>query len=126
MAGPPAAESTLQAVLDVLDDPDCRAMVRALDETPGQSRQELAEACGLSRTTAYRKVDRLVDADLVRTTTERRDDGHHTTRYTVAFEGVYVSLDDDSAFAVDVVRPERPESPDERLARYWNAMRESR
>ncbi|MFD1515584.1 winged helix-turn-helix domain-containing protein [Halomarina rubra] len=126
MAAPPDPETRLQTVLDVLDDPDCRALLRTLHATPERSRQELAEACALARTTAYRKVDRLVEADLVRPTTELRDDGHHTTRYVVAFDGVTVSLDEDSEFSVDVARPEPPDSPDERLARYWRAMRESR
>lgn len=119
------AERTVEveSVLAVLDDPDCRTMLRTLVQSPGLSAQDLSERCDLARTTAYRKVDGLVAADLVRTTTELRDDGHHTTRYIVAFDDVTVSLSGDGEFDVAV---ERPESPDERLARFWSAMRESR
>lgn len=117
------AEVDLSAVVGVLDDSDCRTILRSLAETPDQSAPDLADSCDLSRTSAYRKVDRLVDADLVRTTTELREDGHHTARYAVSFEGVHITLGDDGEFAVAV---DRPETPDERLARFWSTMRDSR
>jgi len=108
----------LQRVLDQLEDPDRRAILRELDEP--RTTQQIMDACDLSQTTAYRKLDRLSDTPLVRTTTEVRDDGHHTTRYERAVEGVFVGLGDD---ATDLrLVDDEPESPDERLARLWSWM----
>jgi DNA-binding transcriptional ArsR family regulator len=121
MADDPSSPE-LQPVLDALVDPDCRAILAALAETPEQSVGELAERCDLPDTTAYRKVGRLADADLVDETTEVRSDGHHTTVYRAAVEGVFVGLED-AEFGVEVARPE---PADERLARFWGAMRDAR
>lgn len=114
--------SDLQTVLDGLDDPECRAILRSLAETSEQSVSDLAERCELSRTSAYRKVGLLEDAGLVDAIATVREDGHHTTVYSAAFDGVYIGLGDDG-FDVSV---DRTEPPDERLARFWETMKNSR
>jgi predicted transcriptional regulator len=126
MARDPLAEGNvpnLQAVLDALDDEDCRSFVRALEEPMTAS--ELSEACDVPLSTTYRKLDLLTEASLLGERTEIRSDGQHTTRYAVEFDEVRVFVEgethDDREFRVEIQRPER--SPDQRLADLWSEVR---
>jgi DNA-binding transcriptional ArsR family regulator len=110
-------DDALQRLLDALGDPDCRRIVRELDDP--MTAKELMDACDLSQTTTYRKLDRLSDTSLVAADTELRADGHHTTRYERAVEGVFVDLADDDH---EVTLVEDEESPDESLARLWSQV----
>ncbi|WP_135830269.1 winged helix-turn-helix domain-containing protein [Halorussus halobius] len=109
----------LEAVLDALDDPDCRVIVRHLEEPMTAS--ELSDATGVPLSTVYRKLDLLSEASLLRELTEVRSDGHHTTRYEVDFEEVSLSLTEDHRFDVAVARPTH--SAEERLADMWSEVR---
>jgi predicted transcriptional regulator len=117
----------LQAVLDALDDEDCRTIIHELDEPMTAS--EVSSRCGIPTSTTYRKLDLLTEASLLAEGTEVRADGHHATLYDVDFEGVVVALeererehgDSDRSLEVSVVRPSQ--SPDERLASLWSEVR---
>lgn len=109
-----------QAVFDALADPDCRAILATLDEP--MPAQAVAEACELSQTSAYRKLELLADAGLLAEGTGVRADGHHVTTYERDCSGVLVAVEDERPFDVEVLR-ER-ESPDERLARLWHEVSE--
>jgi DNA-binding transcriptional ArsR family regulator len=109
----------LQSVLDALDDPACRELVKHLDGTATVS--ELSEAAEIPLSTTYRKLDRLEEASLLTTETEIRRDGHHTTHYRVDFERVVVALNEHRAFEVSVERP--PQGAEERLAALWSEVR---
>lgn len=111
-------EPDLQSVLDALDDPDCRTLLREL--TRPMTAQELMDACELTQTTTYRKLDRLSDAGLVDGDTEVRQDGHHTTRYKRAFAGVAIWLTGEETF--DVTMISTTESAETRLTRFWRAI----
>lgn len=115
----PEAAPALQDVLDALDDPDCRRLVRRLGE-PGTAR-ELSEACDMPLSTTYRKLELLSDASLVDERTQVRAGGHHTTQFVLDFEAVTISLDEDRSFEVAIRRPAR--APEERLARLWSEVR---
>ncbi|WP_226021982.1 winged helix-turn-helix domain-containing protein [Halomicrobium salinisoli] len=109
-----------QAVFEALADPDCRDILATLDEPlPAQA---VADACDLSQTSAYRKLERLADAGLLAEGTGVRADGHHVTTYERDCSGVWVAVEDERPFDVEVLR-ER-ESPDERLARLWQEVSE--
>jgi len=110
-------DDALQQLLDALGDPDCRRIVQELDEP--MTAKELMDACDLSQTTTYRKLDRLSDTSLVVADTELRTDGHHTTRYERAIEGVFVDLAGDDH---EVTLVEGEESPDQALARLWSQV----
>lgn len=109
----------LEAVLDALDDPDCRDIVHYLDEPMTAS--ELSDATGVPLSTVYRKLDRLNEASLLRELTEVRSDGHHTSLYEVNFDEVSLSLTENNEFDVTVSRPSR--SAEERLADMWSEVR---
>jgi DNA-binding transcriptional ArsR family regulator len=109
----------VQAVLDALDDPECRRIIKALDESMTAS--EISEQCDIPRSTAYRKLELLSEASLVDEQVEVRSDGHHTTRYVVDFQIVHVALDDDRDLEIVVERPEQ--TPEERVAALWEEVR---
>lgn len=95
----PAAD----AVLAALHDGRTRRLLSHLDES--RSAEELAERSGIPLTSVYRKLDRLAEATLVRTGTEIRADGHHTTIYRLDVSAVTLSVDDDGELGVAVERP---------------------
>ena len=116
-----ATEPDLQAVLDALDDEDCRRLVGRLDQP--RTAKELSEACEMPLSTTYRKLDLLSTASLVDERTQIRAGGHHTTQYVLDFDAVRIALDDDRGFEVAIDRPAR--APDEQLAQLWSEVRRS-
>ncbi|RAW47072.1 transcriptional regulator [Halorubrum sp. 48-1-W] len=109
-------------VLEALADEAARRIVTALSEPKTAS--ELSEECDVPLSTTYRKLEKLTDATLLNESTDIRRDGQHTTRYSVAFEEVVVSIDetDGRELAVEFERPEP--TRDERLADLWSELRE--
>ncbi|SDY29477.1 winged helix-turn-helix domain-containing protein [Halobellus clavatus] len=122
MAREPSVEESadLQSVLDALDDADGRAIIRELDEP--RTASELSEDCDIPLSTTYRKLDLLTEADLLEEGTEIRSDGHHTTTYAVAFEEVRIALTESRTLDVEVVKTDQ--TPEDRLADIWTAVRE--
>ena len=108
------------AVLDALDDPDCRRLIRALD-TPSTAR-ELSEACDMPLSTTYRKLELLSEASIVEERTRIREGGHHTTQYSVAFDAVRFVLTPERELEVSISRPAR--TADEQLAQLWSEVRQ--
>lgn len=108
----------IEAVLDALDDPACRTIVRELNRPKTAS--ELSEECDIPLSTTYRKLDLLTEASLLEEQTEIRGDGHHTTRYVLDVEAVELTLDDSREFEVEIVRP--PRTAEERLAHLWSEV----
>ncbi|MFC7139102.1 helix-turn-helix domain-containing protein [Halosimplex aquaticum] len=109
----------LQDVLDALDDPDCRAIVTALDEPMTAS--EISEASDIPLSTTYRKIDRLEEAQLLFEGTEIRPDGQHASIYEVDFEEVVIALTEDREFETEIAR--QPRTPDQRLESLWSEVR---
>lgn len=112
-------ETELQSVLAVLDDPASRTIVRRLSEPMTAS--ELSEACDIPLSTTYRKLDRLTEAGLLVETTDVRTNGHHTSRYDVAFDSVTIALTEDRRFEVTLELRSQP--PEDRLAAMWTEVR---
>lgn len=117
---------SVDEVLDALADHAARRIVAALTEPKTAS--ELSEECDIPLSTTYRKLEKLTDASLLSESTDIRRDGQHTTRYSVSFDAVTVSVDggegdaDRREFDVEFSRPER--TRDERLADLWSELRE--
>ncbi|ELZ33562.1 ArsR/SmtB family transcription factor [Halorubrum tebenquichense] len=118
---------SVDEVLDALADDAARRIVAALTEPKTAS--ELSEECDIPLSTTYRKLEMLTDASLLSESTDIRRDGQHTTRYSVSFDAVTVSVDDGAEnaedrreFDVEFSRPER--TRDERLADLWSELRE--
>ncbi|PHQ46397.1 transcriptional regulator [Halorubrum sp. C3] len=118
---------SVDEVLDALADDAARRIVAALTEPKTAS--ELSEECDIPLSTTYRKLEKLTDASLLSESTDIRRDGQHTTRYSISFDAVTVSVDDggeDGAdrreFDVEFSRPDQ--TRDERLADLWSELRE--
>ena len=118
---------SVDEVLDALADDAARRIVAALTEPKTAS--ELSEECDIPLSTTYRKLEKLTDASLLSESTDIRRDGQHTTRYSVSFDAVTVSVDEGSEdgadrreFDVEFSRPDR--TRDERLADLWSELRE--
>ncbi|SDL02437.1 MULTISPECIES: winged helix-turn-helix domain-containing protein [Natronorubrum] len=118
---PIASESTPSAeeICSALDDPDCREIIRNLEEPMTAS--ELTKRCEIPQSTLYRKLELLTDSTLLEESTEIRQDGHHASKYAVAFDEITLVLDEDRSLAVQIERPAR--TADERLAELWSEVR---
>ena len=108
----------MQDVLDALDDPDCRAILR--ETAQPMTAKELTEICGISQSTVYRKLDLLSTATLVRELHSIHPERGRITRYQRDLNGLNISITDNNRFDVTVSRPRR--TVDERLANMWSQM----
>ncbi|MCU4750586.1 helix-turn-helix domain-containing protein [Halobacteria archaeon AArc-curdl1] len=119
---PTATESlpTAKEICAALDDPDCREIIRNLEEPMTAS--ELKTSCDIPQSTLYRKLDLLTESTLLEESTEIRRDGHHASKYAIAFEEISLQLDEDNELTVAINRP--PQTTDERLASLWSEVRE--
>ncbi|ELY87495.1 MULTISPECIES: winged helix-turn-helix domain-containing protein [Natrialba] len=111
---PSAAE-----ICAALDDPDCREIIRNLEEPMTAS--ELTARCEIPQSTLYRKLELLTESTLLEETTEIRRDGHHASKYAVAFDEITLGLDEDRSLSVQIDRP--AQTADERLAELWSEVR---
>jgi DNA-binding transcriptional ArsR family regulator len=121
MARDPEAEESEPAadtVLEALEDPDCREIIRVLSEP--MTAEEISAATDIPKSTAYRKLELLTDASLLVEGVEIRSDGQHASRYGVAFDEVTVRLDENREFEVELSR--EPQSAEERLAALWSEV----
>ncbi|MFU8868267.1 helix-turn-helix domain-containing protein [Natronococcus sp.] len=112
---PPSPE----VICSALDDPDCREIIRNLEEPMTAS--ELNARCEIPQSTLYRKLELLTDSTLLEESTEIRRDGHHASKYSVAFDEITLVLEDDRSLSVQIERPAR--TADERLAELWSEVR---
>ena len=80
--------------LDLLDDEYTREILVALYRGPRRGR-ELTATCGGSRSTVYRRLDRLQAAGFVTTETVVDPDGHHCDAYRLARDQLTVRIDAD-------------------------------
>lgn len=78
-------------LLESLSDEYSRDVLTCLGGSPHSAR-ELAEKLDASRATIYRRLDRLTEAGLVRSTVSIDADGHHRQQYDVAAELATISF----------------------------------
>jgi len=97
-------DETLDDTFEALADPDCRAILGAADTAMTTS--ELAEACDIALSTAYRKVERLSETPLLVEGVRFDPDGDHAAEYTrgatdatieLGESGVTLTVDDSAA-----------------------------
>lgn len=87
-------------VIALLSDEYARAFLGAI-RTEAKSARELAEECDTSRSTAYRRLDRLQEAGLVAEHLECEPGEHHRRTFTATVESVGVELGE-SGFETEV------------------------
>lgn len=97
----PGVDVDLQPVLDALGDPDCRGLLRTIDDD-ALTALECSEAYDLPLSTTYRKLERLAEADLVAEEIRLRADGKHASEYRRSFDAVRVGVAEDGGFELSV------------------------
>ena len=80
-------DSSAEELLSLFGDEYTCCIIRALTDGPMAAR-ELVDATGMSRPTAYRRLDRLTDAGLVAERLQVASDGHHRTEFRLAVDAV--------------------------------------
>ena len=101
----------------LLDDEYARAILAATSREP-MSAPTLAEVCDASRSTVYRRIERLKDLDLVAETTDPDVDGYHRHVYAARFRGLSVELvDGEYRLSVD-----RLDHPADRFTEMWESI----
>lgn len=102
------SESGVQALLDALGDADCRAILEATGEE-ALTAAELSSELGLSKSTAYRKLDTLSDLSLVEKRTRIRRSGKHATEFRRRLADVSLTASAEDGLELRVTRFGRPE-----------------
>lgn len=87
-------------VFDVLGSETAREIL-ALASTRPMPAHELADACDVSLPTVYRRVNVLVEYDMLTEETRIDDDGNHFSAYDTNLERVCFEVEDGS-FEVDI------------------------
>lgn len=86
-------DADVETVVGLLDDDYARDILAAASEQR-RSAKELAETIDASLPTVYRRVDDLVDADLLTEETELRSDGNHHSVYVTTLQRVELDLEE--------------------------------
>lgn len=86
-------DASPEALIGLLSDEYARAFLEAI-RTEAKSARRLAEECEVSRSTVYRRLDRLQEAGLVVERLECEPNGHHRRTFAAAVETVGVELGD--------------------------------
>lgn len=116
-ARPPAANRATTAatdedpaspseVLELLNDEYASEIMSRIHDEP-KSASEVAEECGISRATAYRRLNRLNDAGLVDVDMAYDPDGYHRKVFRLAVDSVSIMLAE-ASLEVDITRDARP------------------
>lgn len=85
-------DAALDATFEALADADCRAILAAA-ATP-KTTSELAEACDIALSTAYRKVELLSETPLLAEGVRFDPDGDHAAEYVRDAADAAIELDD--------------------------------
>lgn len=85
---------SVAAICSVLDDEFTREVLEAV-AAEEKTVRELTADCDASRTTIYRRLDRLEDAGLVDVEMTYDSDGHHRRRYRARRSTLTLALDGD-------------------------------
>ncbi|MFB6122216.1 MAG: helix-turn-helix domain-containing protein [Haloferacaceae archaeon] len=86
-------------LLTALGDDTCRAVLEATDGA-ALTANEIADACDLSLSTTYRKLQTLTDLYLLEEQTRLRGNGRHVSEFVCRVESVDVGLT--NGFEVDM------------------------
>ncbi len=107
-----------EAVTEAVENPHDRQILAVAQDRPVEA-GEIIEVTGISKSTVYRRIQRLQDLDLLEVHSGVLREGHPIDRYraTVAMAGLVVEEGTVEA------RWRVLETPDERLFRLWDQLR---
>jgi len=102
-------DPALDEILDLLSDEYARDILAAASEKP-MSANELAEQCGMSEPTVYRRISSLQEHELVAEQTKIETGGNDYKLYVATLSGFSLELEDGS-FESSLERQSAPEFP---------------
>ena len=102
-------DPALDEILDLLSDEYARDILAAASEKP-MSANELAEQCGMSEPTVYRRISSLQEHELVAEQTKIETGGNDYKLYVATLSGFSLELEDGS-FESSLERRSAPEFP---------------
>jgi predicted transcriptional regulator len=105
-----------EELFSLLDDEYARAILIATSKRP-MSAKTLSEECDASLPTVYRRVERLVDCDLLAEQTQIVEDGHHYGVYEARLQRLTVDLSDGNLNVS--IEEQQPEDVADRFTEMW-------
>ena len=84
--------SNSSAQLDVLGD-DCARMILVATSDGPKTAKELTKQTESSSATVYRRINNLLESDLLTECVRFEEDGSHTTAYEATVDRVHVQID---------------------------------
>ncbi len=107
-------------ILTLLGDDHVQTILSVTSEQP-MSASELSDMCNVSPATIYRRLEQLVEHDLVSAQDEIAADGNHFKKYEATVEHIDVRLDQ-GEFQVNVGSTMQDDASD-RFKRMWDDIR---
>lgn len=111
-------ERSPSEIFAILDDDYACAILKATHQEP-LSAKALSENCDMSVSTVSRRVNKLLELDLLVERTQVDPDGHHYSEYESKLDRINIQLQE-TGFDVNV---ERREDAADRFTRLWDHMR---
>lgn len=112
-------ERPAEEIFAILNDDYARAILEAT-RRERLSAKELSDKCGMSISTVSRRVNTLIEHDLLTERTNIDPDGHHYSEYEAELDRINIQLGE-TGFDVQV---ELREDAADRFTRIWDIMRE--
>ncbi|WP_423747326.1 helix-turn-helix domain-containing protein (plasmid) [Haladaptatus sp. SPP-AMP-3] len=113
-------DSPPRKLLSLLGDEHVQTILSVTSEQP-MSANELSDTCGISLPTVYRRLEELVEHDLLSEQNEIAPDGNHYKKYEATIERIGVRLHQ-GEFEVDIEDRSVTDAP-ERFNRLWDDIR---
>jgi predicted transcriptional regulator len=118
MEGSVSDDPDFETLVELLTDEYAQTILKATCDGPMTAKQ-LATECDASRSTVYRRVEGLVEANLVAEQTRPRQDGHHDTAYVATLDRFEVTLRDGE---LDVEIDHRSADVADGLTKLWENL----
>lgn len=113
-------DSPPREILSLLGDEHVQTILSVTSEQP-MSASELSDMCNVSPATIYRRLEQLVEYNLVSEQTEIAADGNHFKKYEATVGHIDVRLDQ-GEFKVNVRSAPQADASD-RFKRMWDDIR---
>lgn len=92
------ASASAEELLELLGDEYASRILETVVEQPRTGR-EIVEATGVSKATAYRRLERLENAALVDSTMKLDEDGHHCKQFHAIVQSVQIGFGEEGLTA---------------------------
>lgn len=110
-------EDQIDTVLEAFEDRDCRSILAATSDV-ALTVNELTDDSDIAQSTAYRKVEALVDAGLLEEETRIRASGNHVSAYASRVVDVTLHVDGETGVELSLTHTERDDPYSTPVPRY--------